>query len=181
MGGLLLSVLGGFTVWSLISPCKAQWEEGKSRRTVEGKVSFLLKLCNAACLPASGKQTFSFFHVLKLIWEFVKGDRQPALRNEILRMVVKQAELSSGGGNWKLPSHPPLPIHCTRDHFWGTKMSVMPPGLSIVHQLCCYHLLNSKALMSHSGTLGGGKIRTTMLSGVAISTSIESLTHGAQS
>lgn len=49
-----------------------------------------------------------FFHVLKLIWEFVKGARQPALRNKILRMAVKQEELSwaeVGGTENSHPTH----------------------------------------------------------------------------
>lgn len=97
-------------------------------------------------------------------------ERYPLNSRETGRAQLRWGELKT-----PIPptSHPPLSIHRTRDHFWGTKISVMPLCLSTLHHLCCYYLLNSKALTSHSGTLGGGKIWTTVLSGVAISTSIK--------
>lgn len=175
MGVLLLSVLGGFTVWWLISLWRAQWEEGgRAQEEWKGRLVFCWSYAMMPLPQIRATRPFPSSCAAETDlsacesgqtacpeeWNFSNGHETP------------RAQLR--WGNWRLPSHSLFPLHRTRDHFWRTKISIMPPCLSILWHVCCYYLLNSKLLTLHSGTLGGGKIQTTVLSGVPISTSIKS-------
>lgn len=69
-----------------------------------------------------------------------------------------QSSAEVGGTEDSHPTHP-FPFIASETTSGQHKISLKPLCLSVLGHPCCYYLLNSEALTSHAGTLGGGKIR----------------------